>query len=265
MHRPFTIVRWVVVLLTLVLLAGIPPVAAQTQPTADSLILRGKTILDAGANRGSIDSLKQARALFKQAASGPDHQALAHYYAGLANYRLNNQFPNDAEDQREPLLKDAIDHLSTATDFDPKMADAWALLSACYGQRMGLDPLRGMTLGPKANEALRKAKERAPQNPCVWIIDGTSDFFAPSMFGGDKERALEKFKKAARLAEQESVENPLLPSWGHAEAYAWIGLAHMEADRYEKARRAFDKALSINPKNGWVRYVLLPRLEKQTE
>jgi tetratricopeptide (TPR) repeat protein len=265
MPRPFTIVRWVAVLLALVLLAGTRPATAQSPSSPDSLILKGKAFLDAGANRGSVDSLKQARALFKQATGGPNHQALAHYYAALANYRLNNQYPNDAENKREPVLKDAIEHLKTATDLAPTMADAWALLSGCYGQRMGLDPLRSVTLGPKASDAMSTAKDLAPENPRVWIIDGTSDFFTPIMFGGDKERALRKFKKAGRLAEAESVDNPLRPDWGYAEAYAWIGLAHMEAERYTKARRAFDKALSINPKNGWVRYVLHPRLKKQAE
>ncbi|MFB6099361.1 MAG: tetratricopeptide repeat protein, partial [Salinibacter sp.] len=96
-------------------------------------------------------------------------------------------------------------------------------------------------------------------------IDGTSDFFAPSMFGGDKDRALRKFKKAARLAEQASVDDSLPPAWGHAEAYAWIGLVHLQAERYGKARTAFERALSINPKYGWVRHGLLPRLEKQAE
>ncbi|MFB6099362.1 MAG: hypothetical protein ABEK84_09685, partial [Salinibacter sp.] len=109
--------------------------------------------LDGGVNRGSIDSLKQARALFEQATNGPEHRALAHYYAGLADYRLANLYPDDAESKREPILKDAIDHLKTATDLNPNMADAWALLSGCYGQWMGFDPMRSMSLGPKANEA----------------------------------------------------------------------------------------------------------------
>ena len=240
------------------------PTASTAQPAPDSLLLRGKTILDAGTNRGSIDSLKQARALFKQATDSAEHRALAHYYAALADYRLANQLPDDAEDQKEPVLKDAIDHLKTATNLDPTLADAWALLSGCYGQRMGLDPMRGMSLGPKANDAMSNAKDLAPENPRVWIIDGTSDFFAPSMFGGDKERAFRKFTKAARLAEKESVEDPLMPSWGHAEAHAWIGLAHMEAGRYEKAHTAFEDALDVNADFGWVKDVLLPKLKKHT-
>ncbi|MCS3785375.1 tetratricopeptide repeat protein [Salinibacter ruber] len=56
-----------------------------------------------------------------------------------------------------------------------------------------------------------------------------------------------------------------MPSWGHAEAHAWVGVAHMEAERYDPARTAFETALDLNPDYGWVRSVLLPRLEKQAE
>ena len=252
----------------LLLLGGaqVRPVQAQGGDTAapkshvDSLLLRGKTLLDGGVNRGSTDSLKQARALFKQAVGGPESPALAHYYAALADYRLVNQLPEDAEDRREQTLNDAIDHLTAATDRAPKMADAWALLAGCYGQMMGLHPMRGMYLGPKSSNAMETAKTLAPKNPRVWIISGTQEYFTPTLFGGDKEQALQEFEKAARLAGQETIDDPLTPSWGHAEAYAWIGIAHMNAERYAEARTAFQHALDVNPDYGWVNAVLLPKL-----
>jgi tetratricopeptide (TPR) repeat protein len=143
-------------------------------------------------------------------------------------------------------------------------ADAWALLAGCYGRMMGINPMQGMSLGPKANKAMERATTLAPENPRVWIVSGTQDFYTPSMFGGDKERALEKFKKAARLAEQETVDDPLMPDWGHAEAHAWIGIAHMNAERYDQARTDFQAALDINPDYGWVESTLLQELSRQS-
>jgi tetratricopeptide (TPR) repeat protein len=153
--------------------------------------------------------------------------------------------------------------LKRATERDENMADAWALLTGVYGQRMGLNPMEGMFLGSDADDAIERAKTLDPDNPRVWIIAGTQDFFTPSLFGGDKERALKKFKKAAQLAQQESIDDPLLPSWGHAESYAWIGIAHMQAERPSRARAAFENALDANPDYGWVKSVLLPKLEEQ--
>ncbi len=233
--------------------------------TTDSLVRQAKTLIREATDNGSINSLKQARAVAEQATNGSENKALAHYYVGLANFRMINQIPEDDEDRREQVIEDAISHLKRATEVNETMADAWALLSGCYGRMMGMNPMRGMSLGPKSNEAMETAKERSPDNPRVWIIDGTSDFYTPSMFGGDKEQALKKFKKAARLAEQESIDDPLMPSWGHAEAYAWIGIAHMDAERYDQARTAFETALDINPDYGWVKQVLLPKAkEKQS-
>jgi tetratricopeptide (TPR) repeat protein len=229
----------------------------------DSLLRRAKTLIREATDKGSVDSLKQARALAERATGGSETTALAHYYVGLADFRMLNQFPNDAEDRRKQVLTDAIGHLKRATTIDATLADAWALLAGCYGQMMGMDPMKGMSLGPKSSTAMEKAKDLAPKNPRVWIISGTQDYFTPSMFGGDKERALKKFKKAARLAEQESVDDPLMPSWGHAEAYTWIGVAQMNAERYKKARTAFERALALNPDYGWVKHVLLPELEKK--
>jgi tetratricopeptide (TPR) repeat protein len=230
---------------------------------ADSLLRRAKALVRDGNDAGSIDSLQQARALAKQATGSDDHQALAHYYAALADFRMINLYPEDAEAKRKQVIQDGIGHLKRAVEIDPQMADAWALLAGCYGQMMGMNPMQGMSLGPKASEAMDKAKELAPNNPRVWIVSGTQDFYTPSMFGGDKEAALRKFKKAARLAEQESVDDPLMPDWGHAEAHAWIGIAHMNAERYAQARTAFETALDLNPNYGWVKSVLLPELEKR--
>jgi tetratricopeptide (TPR) repeat protein len=265
MTRPLTIL-----VLTLVLVGFGSPVQAHSHApvltdtaAVDSLLLEGKRLLQAGMNTGSKDSLRQARALFLQATGGSTHRALAHYYVGLADYRLNNQVSDEAEEKREQILGHATDHLKQATTLDEDMADAWALLTGVYGQRMGLNPMQGMLLGSDAGSAIERAKKLDPDNPRVWIIDGTQDFFTPSLFGGDKERALRKFKKAAQLAQQESIDDPLRPSWGHAESYAWIGIAHMQAERSEKARDAFQNALDVNPDYGWVKSVLLPELEEQ--
>ena len=238
-----------------------PTSPALGSAATDSLLRQVKTQIREATDEGSFDSLKQARAWAKQATGG-DRAALAHYYAALADFRMINQLPEEDEERREHVIKDAVSHLKRATDAAPKMADAWALLSGCYGQMMGMNPMQGMSLGPKANEAIKKAKKHEPNNPRVWIIDGTSDFYAPSMFGGDKEQALKKFKKAARLAEQASTEDPLMPSWGHAEAHAWIGVTHMNAERYTEARAAFETALDLNPDYGWVKHVLLPKTKR---
>ena len=233
-----------------------PPAVAQE---ADSLLLQGKELLQQGYNQYNLNQLQEARSLFVRAANGEAHTGLAHYYAGLAQYRALNLAQGD-EEQALRFANDAINHLQKATELRPDFAEAHALLSGLYGQKTGLKPSTAMTLGPKANRTMTRAKDLAPNSPRVVLIDGTSDYFKPSMFGGDKEAALKKFERAAQLAQQEEISDPLQPDWGHAEAYAWIGYAHMEAGRTEEARQAFEHALKINPEFGWVKDELLPNL-----
>ena len=69
------------------------------------------------------------------------------------------------------------------------------------------------------------------------------------------------FRRAAELFSREKPADPLEPSWGHSEAFAWLGLAYLDRNEKEPAGAAFQKALQINPDFGWVKYVLLPELE----
>jgi tetratricopeptide (TPR) repeat protein len=60
---------------------------------------------------------------------------------------------------------------------------------------------------------------------------------------------------------RERVDAPL-PSWGHAEAYAWLGqFAAADGDR-EAARAAYEQALRLAPSYTWVSRVLLPDLDR---
>lgn len=244
-------------LLAAALLLVAAPVSAQS---ADSLIVQGKHLLATGRNHGDAGRLQRARTLFLRAAEGtpPRHAALGRYYAGLAAYRLLPLTEN--EDRQMQVLDDAIDLLATATEQAPQMADAHALLSALYGWKAGRQWHKAMFLGPKADRAMERAKELAPRNPRVVLLNAIGLYHKPGLFGGDKEKALEGFQRAARLAAQETVKDPLQPRWGHAEALAWTGVAHMEADRPDEARTAFEAALRLNPDFGWVKNVLLPQL-----
>jgi tetratricopeptide (TPR) repeat protein len=99
----------------------------------------------------------------------------------------------------------------------------------------------------------------------VVFLNAIGLYNKPSMFGGDREAALDGFKRAARLTAQETVSDPLAPRWGRADALAWTGVAHIKAGRPTKARAAFREALRVNPDFGWVRDVLMPQLAASSD
>ncbi|MCS3628956.1 hypothetical protein GGP85_002524, partial [Salinibacter ruber] len=70
--------------------------SALESAATDSLLRQVKTQIREATDKGSLDSLKQARTWAKQATGG-DRAALAHYYAALADYRMSNRLPEEDE------------------------------------------------------------------------------------------------------------------------------------------------------------------------
>lgn len=229
-------------------------------------MLEGKEMLADGANHDDQDKLLKVRALFEQALHDDSLAIFAHYYAASAASELANiLYEMDGSDHNRQILEYvnyAIDHLEAATDRDESFAEGWLMLSAAYGQKMQARPLRAVTLARKFNRAMSRAQELAPDNPRVVLLKAITDYNLPRIVGGNKDRALEDMYRAARLFQEEVVEDPVLPSWGHEDTYARIGIVYMDRGNLEEARTAFERALEINPDFGWVKHTLLPALEE---
>jgi tetratricopeptide (TPR) repeat protein len=71
-----------------------------------------------------------------------------------------------------------------------------------------------------------------------------------------------KFQQAIELFEKERASAPATASWGHDDAELWAGRCAMKLKDPATARRHFERALEINPANGWVRHSLLPQAEQ---
>lgn len=250
-------------LLLLLALGLFLPAACLAQP-ADSLIATGRADLKAGVNHGDLERMMAARAAFERAAD-TERAAWARYYAALADFRIANHLltrEEGSKDRASAHLESAVESLKEVVRLDAESAEAWALLNSVYGRQISLSPMKGMLLGRRSKRALQMAGRLAPDNPRVVLAAAVSDFSTPGMWGGDKERAMEGFRRAAELFATEEPADPLQPVWGHDEVYAWIGLAHLDRDEREQARAAFEKALEIEPDFGWVRYALLPGLDE---
>lgn len=203
--------------------------------------------------------LTDVKEFFEEATSNEERAALAHYYAALASYRLASTQQKKGEMIKH--LDYSIEHLEKAIEIDDQFTEGYALLGSALGWKSGLKPMQAMFLGPKATKMVATAKGMEPDNPRVLLVAAVSDYNTPKMFGGDQERAMEGFQQAIRVFEKEQVLDPMMPSWGHDETYAWIGQAYMAKGAEVQARAAFEKALEINPDYGWVKHVLLPKLD----
>lgn len=240
--------------------------SVNAQP-AVSLILEAKQLLREGEMEGSLDKVQRARVTFERAAFNDSVATLAHYYAAYATHQLIGLLSgiNSATSRRELLdhIDYAIEHLEAATQREPSFAEGWALLASVYGRRISYRPIAGMALGPKSNRAQKTAEKLAPDNPRVVLLKAVSDYNTPRMWGGNKKRAMAGLHRAAGLFETEMVADSLQPSWGHSTVYAWLGIAYMDEGNLPEARRVLEKALTINPEFSWVKYGLVPSLDRR--
>ena len=252
--------------ITLILFFWLIPLLSfsQNEIAIDSLIIQGKQLLNRAENTWQESDLLQARAYFERLLTDTSKVWLVRYYIGLADYRLISfYFSKQDKDKSKPFIDDGIDQFQQCLELKPDFAEAHCLLSSLYGNKIAVSPFSAMTLGPKAGKAMSKAMELAPGNPRNYLIQAWSAYYTPKMFGGSKEKAKKYFEQAIACFDSFKVTDPLLPDWGHDEAYAWLGAAQMEAEEFEAAKSNLNKALEINPEYGWVTYVLLPNLQKK--
>lgn len=258
--------RFVKFSLALLVLLSMANTSGVTQ-SGDSLTDRFtelKSSLNEGVNTGKKSLLIKAQKGFRELAGQQKHQMLATYYLAYSNYRLSSLFEDMPEDKKNEYLNTAISQLEKVTEMAPNFAEGWALLGNCYGMK-ATGMFSAMRYGPKSEEAIDKALELAANNPRVEMINGIGLMYKPALFGGSNQKAIAAFKDAGKYYRQWQPESALHPDWGHAENYAWLAQAYLEEDQPQKAREAYKQALRIDPDYYWVKQILLPELEEQTE
>jgi hypothetical protein len=75
-----------------------------------------------------------------------------------------------------------------------------------------------MTYGPVAAEALATAKKLNPENPRVYVLEGSDLFNTPEEYGGNKAEAKLRLEEALRKFEAFKQESSIHPTWGMGQA-----------------------------------------------
>lgn len=222
--------------------------------------------IEAANAAGDSARLERAAAVLDRALTVTPNDRLLIYYRAFALYRMGGQYMGRKQSDEAKKVLEESDRLLEQIEKIAPAGDALALRGGVIGQLIGLsgNPLAGMTMGPKASGLVDRAMELEPKNPRVWLIRGMSAMFTPKMFGGGTDKAERDLRKAAELFATEQTAPPA-PSWGHADAYIWLGQTLQREKKIEEARAAYQKALELQPGNMWVQQVLLPSLSTSKE
>ena len=229
-------------------------------------LIAGRRLLKKGFSYIDLDTMYAARAIFERALNDTLLSGWGHYYVGLADYRIANDLLAQGKKRKADAsdhLEKAVEHLQIAKrgvddgeEIDEAVAEVYALLSNVYGRQISLSPLKGIYLGPKSKSVLRNAERLAPGNPRVVLSSAIGYLMTPRFFGGNSEKAMAGFRRAAKLFASEKPADPIHPVWGHSDTYIWTGIAYLERKDLEAAREAFEKALEIDPDNRWATEML---------
>ena len=238
-------------------------VFSQTTAKTDSLLLRAKKVLNESIEAWDDGAILNSRAHLERLLKMDSTSFLCRYYIAYADFRLVSFYHSHSNnDKIEKAIEDAIKQLDKVIELNPDFADAYALLSNMYGEKIAVSPIKSIYYGPKAGSARGKALDIEPDNPRAYLLDGTGKYFTPKLFGGGAENAQASLLKAVECFKSYKPKSVLYPDWGEREAYAWLGIIAKDMGDIDQAKTYFNQALEIDPDYGWVKYHLLPDLEK---
>lgn len=144
--------------------------------------------------------------------------------------------------------------------------ESMALVGAFLGLKIGFSPMSGITLSPQAMGLFDKALAKQPNSPRIALLRAIHLLHTPAFVGGGVKVALPLMEAAVTLAEKEAAPaDPWAPTWGRIESLGWLAYAQVEADQLEAARKTADRALALDPGNGFVTRMVLPKLQAKSK
>ena len=228
-------------LLAAVLLAGAPVQAAE-----DVGLIVYRDRIEQAYNARDNAGIASAREELQSAGRDRGEEHLATYYAAYS-YLRQATLAGDNKAQARDALEECIGLLSTLLLQKPDYAEARALYASCLGASSTYYVLRAASRGMQAGREMATAVKIAPDNPWVVFQDGVSDYSTPPLFGGDKDRALIKLRRAAGLFEASRPPGSSQPVFGEVDTWLYIGRSLAATGQSAEAREALETAQRYAP------------------
>ncbi len=177
-------------------------------------------------------------------------------YYGLIGYNLGI----DENRQGRRHLEKAITYLEVLENEEQYAAEAMLFRAAFNAFRIGLRPWLGVSLGPQSERLINNAISIKGHYPRGWIEKGNLMYYAPSIFGGSKTKAIEHYTQAIDLMESNMQNNH---RWLYLSTLVSLAQAYEVTGAEAKAIETLEKALAFEPEFVWVKDELLPRLKQK--
>lgn len=190
-------------------------------------------------------SLKAAAGSIEQLAAPPELRGLQAYYVAFAHWKLAQLHQEEGAAGVEPSQAAkagglCVRYAETARKLDAHLAEAAALQAVCETFEPGLTGVRASCARSKL---LRGAREKAPANPRIQLIE--------ALCVAEQERAsdayLARLRTVVQAFETASASAAPGPDWGLAEALVALTQCYLQRGEQTSARDAVERALVIAP------------------
>jgi tetratricopeptide (TPR) repeat protein len=203
----------------------LPPALEQARRTHDEAQLRS---LETGLTKRMAENLRDPEIPYQLA-------LVESWLLDLCERRNDKKGASAAVDK-------AIEAARKSIALKEESADAHSLLADLYGRKIAYGGMMaGMHFGPKITEENKRALALDDKNPRAWASLGRQYFFAPTMFGGDINKAVESLEKSLALDAQQD------------ETWVWLAKAFQKQGDKPKARDAVQHALQLNPQSAFAK------------
>ncbi len=139
----------------------------------------------------------------------------------------------------------------------PNDGELYAFSAALVAYRIALQPWRAPFLGHSHTDMLERAVQLSPSKGLPLVEQANSLYFRPSFVGGDKQQAIEAYKKAFEYYKNFEHEH-----WMYYNVGAWLAQAYAAEGDEARAEKLYLQLLQEAPDFSWVRDELLPDLRK---
>ena len=187
---------------------------------------------------------KMGHAAAAGASQKPKNVAALYESALVQSYIAEVALELRDKNQAKAAAETGIAAAQAAVALEPKKPELRRVLGTLCGLVIPANVIAGLKYGRCAQEEIQKALELDPKTALNWVSSGVGKYYLPASFGGGPDLAIKDFEKAI------SLDSKL------AEAHMWIGLALRKSNRNTEARKAFEKALELNPQRIWIKQQL---------
>lgn len=191
-----------------------------------------------------------------------DKKQTVDYLMELINYQYGYIAYNigvDNDDEAEKYLTLAQANLTKAESLGAKKELIYTYKSAFIGFEIGMSPYKAPIIGFNSLDYSEKALKLNPKSPIVLINYANVMYYMPSMFGGDKNVAINKMLDAKKIMEADSTQ--IKGNWLYLNLLTLLGRSYQDLGNNKMAKYYYEYALKKEPNFTFVKNKLLPSVK----